>query len=432
MLKCIFLVFCYSAYVFAKHDLYDGHSLFEITVEDHGQEKIVHDIETDLNLDIWSETMPERPGMVLVPKDVRELFQERLDEAGVLYKVNMENIKEALDYEDEAFAKAASSRANASFPLDAPHRYQVIMDYMDDVAERFPDLVTLGIAARSVEGREIKYMKISTTNFEDTSKPVVMIQSLLHCREWVGLAVTLNAIQKLVVEGAENELLDSIDWIIVPIVNPDGYEFTHTNNRFWRKNRRTGLMIGDICMGVDLNRNFDVLWGTASSSIVCSDTYHGTAPFSEPETQAIRDLIEEHRSRMALFLDIHSFGSMILYGYGSGVLSPNALFLHVNGVNMAQTIDQIKWDWKPNYVVGNIVGVLNYQGSGSASDYGDIVGIPYSYTYELPAFNNMQGVALGFLVDPEFYEQAGYETWEGIKVGAIYATNTFRKSMKSP
>ncbi|KAI5638984.1 zinc carboxypeptidase domain-containing protein [Phthorimaea operculella] len=429
MFKYLVLALFCTSYVLAKHELYEGHSLFEITVENEEQQKLVHEIETDLNLDIWSDAIPSRAGVVLVPKEVRQQFEEKLQDAGVEYKVNLENIKEALDLEDQLIAKSASSRASV-FPLDAPHRYQVIMDYIDDIAARFPDVVTVGTAGRSFEGREIKYLKISTTNFEDTSKPVVMIESLLHCREWVGLSVSLYAIQKLVVERVENELLNNIDWIIVPIVNPDGYEFSHINNRFWRKNRRTGLMGGNFCLGVDLNRNFDAMWGTASSNSVCQDTFHGTGPSSEPETQAVKSLLDEYKDRMAMFLDIHSFGSMLLWGYGNGVLSPNALFLQVNGVNMAQTIDQIKWSWKPNYRVGNILPVIGYAASGGASDYADVIGVPFSYTYELPGYNNNQGLT-GFLVDPEFYEQAGYETWEGIKVGAVYAANNFRRMKNS-
>lgn len=114
-------------------------------------------------------------------------------------------------------------------------------------------------------------------------------------------------------------------------------------SRFWRKNRARGFMVGDFCSGVDLNRNFDIFWGTASSNNVCSDTFHGRGPFSEPETVIIRDILAEYGSRIELYLDIHSFGRMILYGYGNGILPPNALLVNFLGVRMAQAIDAIKW-----------------------------------------------------------------------------------------
>lgn len=127
-----------------------------------------------------------------------------------------------------------------------------------ELAARYPT-VTVASAGRSFEGRDIKYLKISTTNFQvklsyknqivlllfissksefkslgyfkfqDTSKPVIMIQSLLHAREWVTLPPSLYAIEKLVVDVTDRDLVDNIDWIILPIANPDGYEFSHTN-----------------------------------------------------------------------------------------------------------------------------------------------------------------------------------------------------------
>lgn len=186
----------------------------------------------------------------------------------------------------------------------------------------------------------------------------------------------------------------------------------------WRKNRATGY---GFCLGVDLNRNHDFNWGTGSSNSPCSDTFHGSGPFSEPETQITRNIFTEYQSRISLFLDIHSFGSMILFGYGNGTFPPNALILNMVGVQMAQRIDSIKWPEKPNYRVGNIVDVIGYSGSGGSSDYAQIMmNSGLSYTYELPAYRNMGNSINGFLVDPAFIYQAAYETWEGIKVAARY------------
>lgn len=195
--------------------------------------------------------------------------------------------------------------------------------------------------------------------------------------------------------------------------------------RFWRKNRATGFMVGNLCSGVDLNRNFDIHWSTASSNNVCTETFHGNGPFSEPETAAIRDILDRYGDRIAIYFDIHSFGSMILFGYGNGILPPNGLILNFVGVNMAQAIDRVKWASNRNYIVGNIAHVL-YDASGGASDYAMSAGVPLSFTYELPAYRNNMNSLNGFLVEPDFIEQAGFETWEGIKVGVRYALNNFR------
>lgn len=195
----------------------------------------------------------------------------------------------------------------------------------------------------------------------------------------------------------------------------------------WRKNRRQNPG-WSFCPGVDLNRNFDHLWGTASSASPCMDTYHGTGPFSEPETGAIRDVLNQVRDRLELFIDLHSFGSMVLYGFGNRQLPPNALTLNMVGVRMAQRIDAVKWPENRNYIVGNIVDVLLYTASGGSSDYVQSLGNPLSYTYEMPAYLNLNTV-MGFLVDPAFIGQAGMETWEGIKAGAQYIIERRYKAM---
>lgn len=93
---------------------------------------------------------------------------------------------------------------------------------------------------------------------------------------------------------------------------------------------------------------------------------------------------------------------------------------------MAQSIDAVKMSWNQDYIVGNVALVLSYTASGSAGDYAMAVGIPYSYTFELPGHRFGIG-GLGFMVDPAFIEQAGFETWEGIKTGARFVVDNFRK-----
>jgi hypothetical protein len=80
------------------------------------------------------------------------------------------------------------------------------------------------------------------------------------------------------------------------------YEYSFTSNRLWRKNRsRNGglsSLLLDLCDGVDLNRNFGYHWSDVSALHVqggtqlnCAETYSGRAPFSEPESQNIRDFV---------------------------------------------------------------------------------------------------------------------------------------------
>lgn len=105
------------------------------------------------------------------------------------------------------------------------HNFQ-INDYLDELAAQYPNLVTVINAALSYEGRQIKYVRISSTRFEDTRKPVIIIDAAVHAREWVTPPVALYIINQLVVDIADSALTENLDWVIIPLANPDGYEYS--------------------------------------------------------------------------------------------------------------------------------------------------------------------------------------------------------------
>lgn len=120
---------------------------------------------------------------------------------------------------------------------------------------------------------------------------------------------------------------------------------------------------------------------------------------------------------------MHSFGSMILYPWGhNGQLSPNSLGLHTVGVAMADAIQSLSLPNFPRYIVGNSALVLNYAAAGASEDYAHSIGVPLTYTYELPGLST--GLE-GFNLDPSFIEQVCQETWAGLVVGARRARDLF-------
>lgn len=182
-----------------------------------------------------------------------------------------------------------------------------------------------------------------------------------------------------------------------------------------------------ICPGVDGNRNYDFFWNTVgTSNFACSDIYAGGSAFSEIETRVVRDILHENLNRIALYLTMHSYGSMILYPWGhDGSLSNNALGLHTVGVAMADRIAEFSLPNFPRYVVGNSALVLDYAAAGAAEDYAHSIGVPLAYTYELPG---LSGGYQGFVLDPIYIEPVCRETWEGIVVGARRAGALFRSN----
>ncbi|RYF93601.1 MAG: hypothetical protein EOO00_06110, partial [Chitinophagaceae bacterium] len=177
---------------------------------------------------------------------------------------------------------------------------------MDQMVSNFPSLIQKISIGTSIEGRTIWCMKISdNVATDDTDEPEVLYLGLQHAREAItGTSLIFFAqylLQNYAGNAAVRELVDHREIYIVPCVNPDGYYFNEANNPsgggMQRKNRRN---IGsDVTgqKGVDLNRNYGSDWADcAGASSACgssgtsNETYWGASAFSEPETQAIRNL----------------------------------------------------------------------------------------------------------------------------------------------
>ncbi|KAH9633644.1 hypothetical protein HF086_009744 [Spodoptera exigua] len=179
-----------------------------------------------------------------------------------------------------------------------------------------------------------------------------------------------------------------------------------------------------ICRGVDANRNFDFVFKTVGTDwSPCGETYPGTHAFSQPETRVIRDILHENLARIALYINLHSFGSMIMYPWGhDGSLSQNALGLHTVGIAMANAIQNKALPNFPKYIVGNTGLVVQYFSAGAASDYAHYIGVPLAYGFELPGLEESYA---GFHLDPKYIGQVCQETWEGFVVGARRAGDLF-------
>ena len=129
-------------------------------------------------------------------------------------------------------------------------------------------------------------------------------------REWITPAVVTWMLKELV-ENDDNhvDLTEKLDWYFLAVHNPDGYEYTRTTERFWRKTRSGN----GSCIGVDANRNYGYQWATVgSSSDPCSDGYHGSFPWSEVEVVNVRNFILERKGDWVFYDSIHSYGQFVL------------------------------------------------------------------------------------------------------------------------
>jgi hypothetical protein len=217
--------------------------------------------------------------------------------------------------------EAARRRVLAQADLGQYHTYDEMVVELEELAATYPDRCRLETIGQSVEGRAIHALKISDDPFiEDASEPDVLIVGNHHARELMSVEVPLYVAHHLLSQASNSRLVDELvrnrEIWIVPMLNPDGHVFQEIEQETpgWRKNRRPNP---DGSIGVDLNRNYGTMWGhddVGSSPDPVSQTYRGSAAFSEPETQAIRQWTESHDFVIAV--SYHSFGELVLYPWG--------------------------------------------------------------------------------------------------------------------
>jgi hypothetical protein len=191
--------------------------------------------------------------------------------------------------------------------------------------EQFPNLVSEPIRiGTSIEGRPIFSYRFCTDSAFAQRKPEVLYTALHHAREPGSAANLLYFLWFLLERFQANDpearyLLNNRQIYTVVVINPDGYAYNQRMNPsgggLWRKNRREHI---NGTFGVDLNRNYGTMefWDSpnnGSSTAFAAETYRGSEPFSEPETQAIRELCRVRQFKTAL--NYHSFSNLLIYPF---------------------------------------------------------------------------------------------------------------------
>ncbi|XP_035228738.1 carboxypeptidase B-like [Stegodyphus dumicola] len=311
----------------------------------------------------------------------------------------------------EIFFRQTDRQGNAFF--SSYRRLNEIHEFVDKLSEDYPNITEVISVGKSSEGRDLKAIKIGSKTSTKSSKSAIWIDGGIHAREWISPATVTYIAYRLTNDYSSDEevkdLVDHFDWYILPVVNPDGYEFSHNFNRMWRKSRRGGFI---FCKGVDLNRNFGFHWKEGgSSSSPCSDTYAGSQAFSEPETKAISDYLSQRKENFIAYLAVHSYSQLWLTPWGWTSDLPDDYDQMVAVAQEAtQALSEVHGT---KYRIGSSTNIL-YVATGGADDwaYGS-AGIKYSYTLELRDTGRY-----GFLLPSEQIIPTGEETFAGIKAMA--------------
>ncbi|KAI1114844.1 hypothetical protein F5Y14DRAFT_155500 [Nemania sp. NC0429] len=307
--------------------------------------------------------------------------------------------------------------ASAALPdldwFDAYHAYADHVKYWANLQAAFPKNSELFVAGTSFEGRPLQGIHLWGKSGKD-KKPAIYFNGNVHAREWITSKVVEYILYQLIdgynkKDKLVQKVLDNYDFYVLPVVNPDGFVYTQTTDRLWRKNRQTRS--NTTAVGTDINRNWSVGWGgDGSSPNPSSETFSGFAAHDTPETAALAALAGRLRDLhgIKLYVDWHSYSQVILLSYGytctafpANLDEQTAL---AKGISAA-----IAKPYNTTFDYGPGCLVL-YQSSGNGRDYLTDVGkAQFGWGIEL------RDTRYGFVLPPEQILPSGIEIWEGLK-----------------
>ncbi|NXO03675.1 CBPA1 Carboxypeptidase, partial [Rhinopomastus cyanomelas] len=388
-----------------------GDQVLRITPSDQEQVALLRllDQQTDPEVNYWRHpTTLGHPADLLVPSSSLQEVKDFLEHHNISSCIMIEDLQKLLDEESKTMREARRTKRSSSsstFDFGSYHTMEEIYSWMDALVEDHPTLVSKIQLGQSYEGRPLYVLKFSTGG---SNRSAIWLDTGIHSREWITQAVGIWTASKIATgyrqDPSLTAVLDSMDIFLEIITNPDGFAFTHSSDRLWRKTR--SLSAGSHCVGVDLNRNWAAgFGGSGSSSDPCSELYRGPYAHSEREVQAIVDFIRGHGNVKSV-VSIHSYSQMLLFPYGYKT-APAPDHQELNEV-AKKAVSDLAAVFGTKYSYGSIAQTI-YIAAGTTIDWAYESGVRYSFTFELRDSGRH-----GFLLPSNQIIPTATETWPAL------------------
>ncbi|XP_034033854.1 carboxypeptidase B2 [Thalassophryne amazonica] len=375
--------------------------ILSITPKTQGQVETLKNISTQFETVLWQPVAPgyinqEDQVHLFVPANSSQTVKDLLQKDAITYEVLLANTKELIELQMRN--ESTDPRSSSNY-YEKYHSLEDIYYWINRTTQEHPSMVKVLLIGSSYEKRPLYALKLSVG--ETPNKKAMWIDCGIHAREWISPAFCLWIVQYSLSFYRKNyditQILDNMDIYVLPVMNPDGYKYTWTTDRMWRKNR--SLSKGSTCIGVDLNRNFDANWCTEGASHEpCDEIYCGAFPESEPESQAVADFLRSHKDSVQLYLTIHSYSQMLLFPYSCTIEEADN---HNELLEMAKEAAlKIRRYYRNTYKYGAGAKTI-YLAPGASDDWAYKLGMNYSFTFELQDRGHY-----GFLLPPSHIARA--------------------------
>ncbi|ELW64302.1 Carboxypeptidase B [Tupaia chinensis] len=366
-----------SAHHHGEH--FEGEKVFRVSVGDENDVKLIHELASTNQIDFWkpdsvTQIKPHSSVDFRVKAEDTVTVEDFLDQNELQHEVLIHNLRNVLEAQFDSQVRATGHS------YEKYNKWETIEAWIEQVTADNPELISRQTIGTTFEGRTMHLLKVGKAG---SDKPAIFMDCGFHAREWISPAFCQWFVREAVrTYGQEihmTELLDKLDFYVLPVVNIDGYVYTWTKNRMWRKTRST--QSGTSCVGTDPNRNFDAGWcEIGASRSPCDETYCGSAAESEKETKALADFIRSNLSSIKAYLTIHSYSQMMLYPYSYDYKLP-ANNVELNALAKA-TVKELASLHGTKYTYGPGATTI-YPAAGGSDDWAYDQGIKYSFTFEL-------------------------------------------------
>uniref|UniRef100_A0A8C5MDQ6 Carboxypeptidase A3 n=1 Tax=Leptobrachium leishanense TaxID=445787 RepID=A0A8C5MDQ6_9ANUR len=386
---------------------YDNDKVFRILPKTEKEVEFIKYLDNKMQLDFFKpasshQVIPNNPADFHTSAEESEIIMKFLEKKGIKFDILSENLQETIERQFQV----VEEKNNRSGRIFRYQPWEKIATWAFSVALRNPKLVSMMEIGKTYEGRPIILLKVGK---QKACKKGIILECGIHAREWISPAFCQWFVNEAVKTYGKDKnmtrLLDRVTFHVIPVFNIDGYVWSWTQDRLWRKNRKPN---GE-CIGTDLNRNFNISWNKfEKDEDPCMQAYAGTGPESEVETQAFSTYIRKNLDSIKAHISFHSYGQMLLYPYGHAEENiPNHEIVEKLAVSALEALSGL---FGTKYIHGSISKIIGLV-SGSSIDWSYEEGIKYSFGFEL-----RDGKIYNFLLPESLIKPTCQETMLAVKV----------------
>lgn len=287
--------------------------------------------------------------------------------------------------------------------------------------QSYPDILTVDEIGKTAEGRpyNVVHLSVPDNNIAHLEKKTIVITGGVHAREWISVSSVLYSVYAMLNHYESNpddmKELAKLDFLFIPVLNPDGYEYSWTTDRLWRKNRQQVAGAEANCVGIDIDHSYDYHW-TELSDTACGEEYAGSYPFEALELRIWDEYLnrtnEDHK--IWGYIDLHLYSQEILYPYAFSCeqlpRDEENLIELAYGISKTVRLTLGKYYAVLPACIDRDSDLMPDLGSGSALDY-----MYHHKSYWAYQIKLRDSGSHGFLLPEKYIEPVGEEIAAGLK-----------------